>query len=134
MALEGIHHISESSVRAAPPVWPHPQETWASLAGVLGGRLWLGLGGLHAGFSSSPSIYKTKISFNLTAQPATPPGHMGTGSSLGRGCQRGRVTGSRAAAGGTPHTSRWGLQTLYLVPGLAFVLICMVLTEVIWQY
>lgn len=42
--------------------------------------------------------------------------------------------GSRVAAGGTPHTSRWGLQTLYLVPGLAFVLICMVLTEVIWQY
>ena len=88
------------------------------------------------GFSFSQSIYETKISASLTAQPATPLGHTAFGDRLifGKGvparpCQ----PGSRAAAG-EPHTSQWGLQTLHLVPGLAFVLICMVLTEVIWQY
>lgn len=60
------------------------------------------------GFSFSQSIYKTKISVNLTAQPATPLGHTADGDRLifGKGvparpCQ----PGSRAVAGVTPHQS-----------------------------
>lgn len=86
-------------------------------------------------FHTSRHIYQTLMSRALQAQPVTlqrAPWQKGHGQQ--QRCHRGSLGGGGGRGWETPHCSRCGLQAVHLVSTPAFVLICMVWTEVIWRH
>lgn len=119
------------------PRGPGGQSLPLSLQGTCGG--WgtlLGLKALPAGFSCFSEYLLNQGFCRLSTQPASPRwAARQAGDRLLSRKGSAAVTVSPGALGDTPPPTSWcSLQTPHLAPGLAFVLICVVLTEVIWQH